>query len=239
MKKTLIAVAVGLLFTGCATVQQAGDDIAQKTGMSKAGGGATVGATVGCAGGAVLGYVTGAGAAKGCLAGAVVGGVAGYIDGRQRDLDDAKKLADELKTANTANSKSAEDTAKYTPVVQSEEVPSKEKPTEKINTFKKLSVPIPQASLTEQSPSVKTTLGKIGGFAASRTTDTTISVAVASKDKKFVENQLNFGIQAAEPNPERGTKVGTQKTPTTKINFIKLEKGAVPSITVAPADVAV
>ena len=90
MKKTVIMLSVGILLSGCATVQKSGDDMAQKMGVSKAGGGAAVGVAAGCAGGAILGYITGAGVRDGCLAGAVIGGIIGYADGRQRDLDDAK-----------------------------------------------------------------------------------------------------------------------------------------------------
>lgn len=240
MNRTLIAISVGVLLSGCATVQQTSDEMAQKMGVSKAGGGATVGAALGCAGGAVLGYVTGVGAGKGCVAGAVVGGVAGYIDGRQRDLDDARKLAEDLKPTNTTDV-SARDVARYTPKVETREVEvqQKDKSVEKVAAFKSITVPIPPGSIHDRSPSVKTALGKIGSFAASRSTDTVIVVAVAKKDRKFVEEQLNQGIESAPPSAERGMKVGAHKTPTTHIKFVYLKRGAIPKITVAPVGVQI
>ena len=240
MKKIAVAISVGMLLSGCAAVQQTSDDLANKMGVSKAGGGAAVGATLGCVGGAALGYLTGAGAGRGCVAGAVVGGVVGYIDGRQRDMDDAKKLAEELQTINVPDKQaSASETARYAPEVQSREVAPKDKPTERVAAFKSLTVPIPPSSIHDRSPNVKTTLSKIGGFAASRSTDTVIVVAVAKKDRKFVEEQLSSGIETAKPNAERGMKVGTQRTPTTHIKFAYLKNGAIPRITVAPVGVVV
>jgi len=242
MKKTVIAISVGILFSGCATVQKASDDMSQKMGVSKAGGGATVGAAAGCAGGAILGYLTGAGAGAGCVAGAVVGGVIGYADGHQRDLDDAKKLVEELKSINASDKQASSGNASiYAPVVQTREieVTQKNKPTEKVAGLKSLAVPIPSGSLHERSPNAQRTLGKIGGFAASRSTDTVIVVAVDKKDRQFVEDSLNQGISNAEPSAERGTKVGTRRTPTTHIKYVDLKKGAIPSITVTPAGVVI
>lgn len=242
MKKTIIAISVGVLLSGCASVQQASDDMANKMGVSKAGGGAAVGATLGCAGGAVLGYLTGVGAGKGCVAGAVIGGVVGYADGRQRDLNDAKKLVEDLKSINLSDKQlSATDSALYAPEVHSREieVTQKDKPAEKVAAFKSLTVPIPEGSIHDRSPNVKTTLGKIGGFASSRATDTVIVVAVEKKDRKFVEEELNQGIASAPPSEERGMKVGAQRTATTNIKFVSLKKGAIPTITVAPVGVVV
>lgn len=242
MKKTVIAISVGIMFSGCATVQKASDDMSQKMGVSKAGGGAAVGAAAGCAGGAVLGYFTGNSAGAGCVAGAVVGGAIGYADGRQRDLDDAKKLVEELKSINASEKQASSGNAlPYAPEVQTREieVTQKDKPTETVAAFKSLAVPIPSGSLQNRSPSVQKTLGKIGGFAASRSTDTVIVVAVDKKDQKFVEDALNQGISTAEPSAARGMKVGTHRTPTTHIKYVDLKKGAIPSITVAPVDVTI
>ncbi len=242
MKKTVIMLSVGILLSGCATVQKSGDDMAQKMGVSKAGGGAAVGVAAGCAGGAILGYITGAGVRDGCLAGAVIGGIIGYADGRQRDLDDAKKLVEDLKSINASNNQmTATEAARYVPAVQSREieVAHKDKPAEKVAAFKSLTVPIPEGSLHDRSTAVQTTLGKIGGFASSRTTDTILVVAVDPKDRKFVEAELNQGIASALPSSERGMKVGAQKTPTTQIKFVSLKKGAIPTITVAPVGVVV
>ncbi|MDO9011733.1 MAG: hypothetical protein Q7U78_08000, partial [Gallionella sp.] len=115
----------------------------------------------------------------------------------------------------------------------------KDKPAEKVAAFKSLTVPIPEGSLHDRSTAVQTTLGKIGGFASSRTTDTILVVAVDPKDRKFVEAELNQGIASALPSSERGMKVGAQKTPTTQIKFVSLKKGAIPTITVAPVGVVV
>ena len=240
MKKTIIAISVGILVSGCATVQQTSDEMAQKMGVSKAGGGATVGAVLGCAGGAVLGYVTGVGTGKGCVAGAMVGGVAGYVDGRQHDLDDAKKLAADMNSVNSAET-SSKDAERYAPKVETREVEvqQKDKPAEKVTAFKSLTVPIPPGSLHDRSSAVKTALGKIGGFASSRSTDTVIVVAVEKKDRKFVEEELNQGIASTPTSSEHGMKVGAQKTPTTHIKFVFLKKGDIPKITVAPVDVTV
>lgn len=241
MKKTVIAISVGIMFSGCATVQKASDDMSQKMGASKAGGGAAIGAAAGCAGGAILGYLTGNGAGAGCVAGAVVGGVIGYADGRQRDLDDAKKLVDELKSINSSEKQASSNTSSYAPEVQTREieVAQKDKPIEKVAAFKSLAVPIPSGSLQDRSPGVQKTLGKIGGFAASRSTDTVIVVAVDKKDRKFVEDALNQGISTAEPSAARGMKVGTHRTPTTHIKYVNLKKGTIPTITVTPVDVAI
>ena len=242
MKKIVIVISLGILLSGCAAVQQTSDDMAKKMGVSKAGGGAAIGATVGCAGGAVLGYMTGIGAGKGCAAGAVIGGVVGYTDGRQRDLNDAKRLVEELKSINSSDKQlSAANSARYASEVQTREieVTQNDKPTEKVAAFKSLAVPIPEGSIHDRSPAVKTTLGKIGGFAASRATDTVIVVAVEKKDRKFVEEELNQGIASAPPSEERRMKVGAQKTPTTHIRFVSLKNGAIPRITVAPVDVVV
>jgi len=242
MKKTVIAISVGILLSGCAAVQQTSDDMAKKMGVSKAGGGAAVGATLGCAGGAVLGYMTGIGAGKGCAAGAVIGGVVGYTDGRQRDLNDAKKLVEDINSMNSSDKQlSAANSARYAPEVQSREVEvkQKDKPAEKVAAFKSLTVPIPEGSIHDRSPNVKTTLGKIGSFASSRATDTVIVVAVEKKDRKFVEEELNQGIASAPPSEERGMKVATQRTATTNIKFVSLKKGAIPTITVAPVGVVV
>lgn len=242
MKKTVIAISVGILFSGCATVQTASDDISKKMGMSKAGGGATVGAVVGCAGGAILANLIGNDAGAGCVAGAVVGGVIGYADGRQRDLDDAKKLAEELNSINSSEKQtSSNDTLRYTAEVQTREieVTQKNQPAKKAAGFKSLAVPIPSGSLHDRSPGVQKTLGKIGDFAASRSTDTVIIVVVDKKDQHFVADALNQGIASAKPSEERGMKVGTHKTPTTHIKYVSLKKGAIPSITVAPVGVVV
>ena len=243
MKKTVIAISVSILFSGCATMQKASDDTSQKMGVSKAGGGATVGAAAGCAGGALLGYLTGNGAGAGCVAGAVVGGVIGYADGRQRDLDEARKLVEDLQLINSSEKQAlSNDNSRYAPKVETREIEVAQKdnkPSEKVAAFKSLAVPIPSASLQERSPSARKTLGKIGSFAASRFTDTVIVVAVDKKDQKFVEDALNQGISTAEPSAARGVKVGTHRTPTTHIKYVDLKKGAIPSITVAPVDVTV
>lgn len=242
MKKTIIALSAGILLSGCASVQKTSDEMAQKMGVSKAGGGAAVGATLGCAGGAVLGYVTGAGAGRGCVAGAAIGGVIGYADGRQRDLNDAKKLVEDLKSIHSTDSHlSATDSARYTPEVHSREVEvtQENKPSEKVAAFRSITVPIPEGSIHDRSPSVKTTLSKIGGFAASRATDTVIVVAVDKKDRKFVKAELDQGIASAPPSEARGMKVGSQRTPTTHVKFVNLRNGAIPKITVAPVGVAV
>lgn len=242
MKKTVISISVCFLLSGCAAVQQTGDDMAKEMGVSKAGGGATVGAAAGCVGGAVLGYLAGVGAGTGCIAGAVVGGAVGYTDGRQRDLDDAKKLVEDIKSTNLSDKQaSSSDSTQYTPEIQTREieVTQKDKPVEKVSAFKSLTVPIPQGSIHDRSPAVEKTLSKIGGFAASRSTDTVIVVAVAKKDRKFIEKELDEGIASAHTNREKGTKVGTQQTPITHIKFVYLEKNAIPKITVVPVDVTV
>lgn len=230
---------MGILLSGCANVQQTSDEMAQKMGVSKAGGGATIGAALGCAGGAVLGYVTGVGAGRGCVAGAVVGGVAGYIDGRQRDLDEAKKLAADINSVNSSEV-SSKDAERYAPKVETREVEvqQKDKPVEKVAAFRSLTVPIPPGSIHDRSPAVKTALGKIGGFAASRSTDTVVVVAVAKKDRKFVEDELNQGIASAPLNSER-EKIAGKQGATTHIEFVYLKKGGIPKITVAPVGVAV
>lgn len=242
MKKTVIAISVGILFSGCATVQKTSDDMSKKMGVSKAGGGAVVGATVGCAGGAVVGYVTGIGVAEGCAGGAAIGGLIGYADGRQRDLDDAKKLVEELKTINASEKQaSSSDVSRYAPELQTKQisVTQKDKQPEKVAAFKSLSVPIPAGSIHDRSPNAQKTLGKIGDFAASRSTDTVIVAAVDEKDRKFVGESLNQGISTAQPSGERGMKVGAHRTPTTHIKFVSLKKGAIPNITVAPVGVEV
>lgn len=242
MKRTVIAISISMLFSGCASVQSTSDDLAKKMGMSKAGGGAVVGATVGCAGGAFLGYVTGAGVGEGCAAGAVVGGLIGYADGRQRDLDDAKKLVEEIRSiAPPVQHVSSEDASRYEPKVQSQQisVKRKDRKPEQVTAFKSLSVPVPAGSIHDRSPSAQKTLGKIGGFAASRSTDTVIYVAVDEKDRKFVAESLNQGISNSKPSDGRAMKVGTHRSPTTKIKFVSLKKGDIPSVTVSPVGVEV
>ncbi len=238
MKKTVVAILVAIILTGCETVEQTSNEVAQKMGVSNAGSGATLGAALGCAGGAVLGYATGVGAGKGCVAGAVVGGATGYLDGRQRDLDDAKKLAQELSPVNSSVTgfKEAE---QYVPKVETQEVEvqQKDKPNENVTAFKSITVPIPLGSIHDHSPAVKTTLGKIGRFAASRSTDTVIMVTATKNDRIFIEDELNQGIDSAQSKGQ-GTEFGTeQKKTMTHIRFVNLKKGEIPKITVSPGGV--
>lgn len=243
MKKSLLALALSSLMVGCATVQQMSDNAAQKMGVSKAAGGATIGASAGCAGGAMLGYITGAGARNGCLAGAVVGGVIGYMDGKQRDLDDAKKLAEDIKKINsTTVSDSSGSIAMPDPVVQERnvKVARKDKPEEVVKGFKSIEIPLPPNSVETHSNGAEKTLGKIGDFAASRSTDTVIVVSAAVKDRKFVAESLKQGIENAKPSDDRAAKVSTNpKAYAPSIRYVPLQKDGIPRVTVAPAGVRI
>jgi hypothetical protein len=88
--------AAALVLSGCDTVNQAAENIGQKVGISNptAAAGA-VGAAGGCVLGGLIGYATGLGVGKGCAAGAVVGGAVSAATAYQRQLADARKLADD------------------------------------------------------------------------------------------------------------------------------------------------
>lgn len=104
-----LLLAFVLLFSSCATSQQAGTkpDLsadngtgARKTGMSKTAKGGLIGAGAGAAAGAVLGRVIGgkSGTAMGAIIGAAAGGTAGAVIGKKMDKQ-AEELQNDMKDA--------------------------------------------------------------------------------------------------------------------------------------------
>lgn len=209
MKKSIIALTIAAaLSAGCATVQQTSDDLSKKMGVSKAGGGATVGAAVGCAGGAVLGYVTGAGVRDGCLAGAVIGGAVGYASGHQRDLEEAKKLAESMAQEKVAAT------------VQSYEYETKDKDSgkmQKVSALKSITAPLPADAIQARDPQMTGTLGKFGQFAATRSEPMIVTVAGTKKDIGYLKSSIAAGVPADKAANVQIKTVIT-KTPGAKVS---------------------
>lgn len=102
IKTSIIALSVALMFTGCASIQSASQTVGNKIGIKDTTtASATGGAIIGCGIGGVVGYATGAGIAQGCALGGVALGAVAGITAYQKQLDEAKKVAEELSKENS------------------------------------------------------------------------------------------------------------------------------------------
>lgn len=102
IKTSIIAISVALMFTGCASIQSASQTVGNKIGIKDTTtASATGGAIIGCIGGGFIGYATGAGVAQGCAVGGVALGAVAGITAYQKQLDEAKKVQEELAKENS------------------------------------------------------------------------------------------------------------------------------------------
>lgn len=101
IKLSIIAITITSLF-GCSTIQSASQSVGNKIGIKdETTASVTGGALLGCGAGAVVGYVTGAGIAQGCAYGGVAVGAVAGITSYQKQLDEAKKIQEELAKENS------------------------------------------------------------------------------------------------------------------------------------------
>lgn len=101
LKLSFIALTVASLF-GCSTIQSASQSVGNKIGIKDTTtASATGGAIIGCIGGGAIGYITGGGVAQGCAYGGVALGAVAGITAYEKQLDEAKKIQEELAKENS------------------------------------------------------------------------------------------------------------------------------------------
>lgn len=101
IKLSIIALSVAAI-TGCSTIQSASQTVGNKIGIKDTtSASATGGAVIGCALGGVVGYATGGGVAQGCAYGGVLVGAVAGITAYEKQLDEAKKVQEELLKENS------------------------------------------------------------------------------------------------------------------------------------------
>lgn len=102
IKTSILAISISLMFSGCSTIQSASQTVGNKIGIKDTTTASTAGgAIIGCIGGGVIGYATGAGVAQGCAYGGVALGAVAGITAYEKQLNEAKKVQEELAKENS------------------------------------------------------------------------------------------------------------------------------------------
>lgn len=210
MKKTIIALTVAALLTGCADMQAR----IPKVGGDHATGGAVSGAAIGAVAGNVLGYALGGNRTVATLAGAAIGGLLGYQQGKARDVAEAKQLADDMAARNRIAAK-----------VESYEYQAKDKDSgqmQKVSALKAIEAPLPADAVTARDMQLTGTLNKLGQFAATRSEPMIVTVAGTKKDIGYLKDSVAAGIPAGQAANVKIETVIT-KTPGAKVTVRPVE----------------
>lgn len=193
---SLTVVALSLAISGCATVSQTAEDFGHKVGITDAKtAAATIGAVGGCVAGGMLGMATGMGAAKGCVAGAVVGGAVSMAGAYQREMEQARKLADDAKAAGvktTVVEKTVvvEEKSAVTGKVESKEVPS-------VNT---ITLDLPKTGVNNKSDETANVVMKAANLAANASRPVVVDVYGTKAQTAWIGSLLDAkfaGTQAS------------------------------------------
>lgn len=213
--------------TGCSTFRAGSDTIAEKTGLEKSTAETATGAALGAIGGGLVGQLLGGNTKStmiGAALGAIFGGLAASADAKDRDLQDAERLATKIQLMGIIREKpEVISTVKEEEIVEKDGTPKKNivltqqknvspaKPGEikKVAYFSAFSYPVPTVSLNDKSPTLSTTLMRTGEFAVSR--DTPVQVVVLAHDDaqgKWMAEEIKKGFGKAKKQP----KITVKKT---------------------------
>lgn len=175
---TLSAVAIALVFTGCADMQQ-------KTGLDGKTVGAAGGAAIGCIGGALLAKISGQNAAGGCAVGAVTGGLIGFAKARQDEISAASKAQQEAIAALAPLSVGRQVKAGEVKTVEVTATDKSKNETKKYQAFDSVSVDIPFSA--KGTPEYDAALSKLKTLAekvADERGSSKIDIAMTAADAK-------------------------------------------------------
>lgn len=178
MKKTIIAITIAALLTGCESMPKIGGDHAT--------GGAVTGAGIGAVAGNVIAMAFGGNRTVGTLAGAAIGGFIGYQQGKAQDVAEAKKLADDMAARNRISAR-----------VQSYEYHAKDEKTgelQKVSALKSIEAPLPADAIKARDMQLTSTLNKLGQFAATRSEPMIVTVAGTKKDMDYLKDSVAAGV---------------------------------------------
>lgn len=232
MKSKIVATLLLCCFlvtslTGCATFRAGSDIIADKTGMEKSTAETATGAALGAIGGGLVGQLLGGDTKStmiGAALGAILGGFAAAADAKDRDLQDAERLATKIQLMGIIREKpEVISTIKEQEIVEKDGTPKRNivlpqqktvasvRPGEikKVAYFSSFSYPVPCVSLNDKSPTLAQTLMRTGEFAISR--DTPVQVVVLAHDDvqgKWMVDEIKKGFGKAKSQP----KITVKKT---------------------------
>lgn len=188
MKNKVLAVCLTLFLTGCSSIDSFNNSIGSalhiddRTTASTVGGG-IAGTAAGCVVGALSGSI-----ARGCLAGAAIGAAGGYAISVSEQLEEAKKLQQEI---NQQNIKGMTSTVKSSPVTNKEDSTT-------VSQDRKLDemvINIPKDKVYDES--VSRVLVKAAKISSASKKDVTITVYGPEKESTYMMNILrqNSGNQ--------------------------------------------
>lgn len=211
--------------TGCATFRGGSDTIADKTGMERSTAETATGAALGALGGGLVGQLLGGGT-KSTIIGALLGGFVASADAKDRDLQDAERLATKIQLMGIIREKpEVLSTVKDEEIVEKDGTPranivlpqqknvTPARPGEikKVAYFSAFSYPVPAVSLNDKSPTLGTTLMRTGEFAISR--DTPVQVIVLAHDDaqgQWMAEEIKKGFGKAKKQPKITVKKTTE-----------------------------
>lgn len=232
MKSRIIAVLICCCFlattlSGCATFRAGSDTLAEKTGMEKSTAETATGAALGAIGGGLVGQLLGGGTKStiiGAALGALLGGFVASADAKDRDLQDAERLATKIQLMGIIREKpEVLSTVKDEEIVEKDGTPranivlpqqknfTPPRPGEikKVAYFSAFSYPVPAVSLNDKSPTLASTLKQTGEFAITR--NTPVQVVVLAHDEiqgKWMVQEIKKGFGKAKSQP----KITVKKT---------------------------
>lgn len=215
---SLLCFLVTSTLTGCATFRAGSDTIAEKTGLEKSTAEITTGVGLGVIGGGLVGQIVG-GTTKSTLIGALLGGLAGGLvaaqDAKDRDLQAAEKLAQQINLMGIITEKPTilssikeeeiveKDGTQKENIVLPTQKAAKSGEIKKVAYFSAIQYPVPQVSIKDKSPTLSATLNETGKFAISRDTRVQIFVEHFDPDQgKWLAGEIKKGFGKAKNPPK-------------------------------------
>jgi hypothetical protein len=177
---TAVSVAVALFSAGCASTGQ----------NSNAQHDAVTGAVIGCGIGILF-------AKKGqknedCLKGATVGGLIGYFVGKQKDAEQAQRLAENLRR--TAGKDVAVDVRYRTETVPPEARQNELANVSQVQVLDEFVVTVPSSKLANNDSKVQNTLRQVGSYVAGVQSDTSVNVSAQQQQSyEYVVDTIRTG----------------------------------------------
>lgn len=183
LARAAAAVAGLLALTGCQTLQETSRKLGSAVGIEDSRtASATGGAALGCAAGGVVGVATGHGFGKGCVAGGVALGAVSLYVAHQRELEEAKRLQEDLRrTAPAARVDVRERTVQV-----------KEKgETKKVSALDKMTIDLPADGVNRKTADTRAVLEKAARLAQSSSREVRIEIQGTAAQTKWMGSVLD------------------------------------------------